>query len=153
PRPSGFTLAGQDAQREKLPSRKALEGVADIYSTHAKDPGDRLRAAALALLVVTGFRLGELLTLPLECEVTESDQGKTRYGLRYYKEKARGGEKMHEVRWLTATGAELARSAIAEIREITEPARERARILEQNPNRVPFPGYQGADHMSPNEVA
>jgi hypothetical protein len=85
--------------------------------------------------------------------VTESDHGKTRYGLRYYKEKARGAEKLFDVRWLTATGAELARKAIAEIRELTEPARSRARILEQNPNRVPLPGYQWSDHLSPHEVA
>lgn len=137
----------------KLPSKQALEGVADIYNTHAKSPADRLRAAALAILVVTGFRIGELLTLPLECEVTETHDERTRYGLRYYKEKARGAEKNLDVRWLTATGAELAQKAITEIRGLTAQARERAKILEQNPNRVPIPGYQWADHMSRDEVA
>ena len=38
-------------------------------------------------------------------------------------------------------------------REITTPARERARILEQNPNRIPIPGYQWADSLSRKEVA
>jgi hypothetical protein len=142
------TIAGQEARKTKLPSMRALEGVADIYSTYAKDPADRLRAAALAILVVTGFRLGELLTLPLECEVTESSLGTTRYGLRYYKEKARRAERLFDVRWLTVTGAELAQRALTEIREITA----RARVLEQNPNRVPLPGYQWADRMSPDEV-
>src|SRR5437667_1356281 len=47
------TLAGSQARKAKLPSIRTLEGVADIYSMHAKDPPDRLRAAALALLVVT----------------------------------------------------------------------------------------------------
>src|SRR5207248_7315008 len=100
----------------KLPSIRVLEGVADIYSSYAQAPADRLRACALAILVVTGFRLGELLTLPLECEVTEISDEKLRYGLRYYKEKARGAENMLDIRWLTATGAELARKAIMEIR-------------------------------------
>lgn len=156
PRPEDFhrhTIAGQEERRAKLPSMKALEGVADIYSIYAKDPADQLCAAALALLVVTGFRMGELLTLPLECEVTENDNGKIRYGLRYYKEKARGAEKMFDIRWLTATGAKLARNAITQIRELTEAARVRARILEQNPNCVPLPGYQWADRMSRDEVA
>ena len=150
---SRHTIAGQEERRQKLPSQKALEGVADIYRIHATEPGDRLRACALAILAVTGFRVGELLTLPLDCEVTEISGGKTRYGLRYYKEKARGAEKMFDVRWLTATGADLARKAITEIRAITPQARERAKILEQNPSRVPLPGYDWSDQMSPKEVA
>jgi hypothetical protein len=148
-----LTIAGQEARRVRLPSTRALEGVADIYSKYAKSPADRLRACALAILVVTGFRLGELLTLPLDCEVTEISNGKKRYGLRYYKEKTRGGEKMYDVRWLTATGAELAQKAVAEIREITSGARERAKILEQDPKRVPIPGHQWADCLSRGEVA
>ncbi len=147
------TIAGQEARKAKLPSRKALEGVAEIYHTHAKNPADRLCACALAILAVTGFRLGELLTLPLNCETVERVDGRERYGLRYYKEKTRGAEKMFDVRWLTAIGAELARKALAEIRELTLPARERANILEQNPNRVPIPGHQWADSLSANEVA
>jgi hypothetical protein len=59
---------------------------------------------------------------------------------------------MCDVRWLTATGTELARRAVSEIRELTSSARERAKILEQNPKRVPIPGYQWADHMSSSEV-
>lgn len=146
------TFAGQEARKKKLPSMRTLEGVADIYSTHAQDPADRLRAAALALLVVTGFRIGELLSLPLECEVTEIADGKPRYGLRYYREKARGAERLFDVRWLTATGADLARQAIAEIQRITAPARERAKVLEQDAKRVPIPGYQWADRLRPEEV-
>ncbi len=147
------TIAGQEARRARLPSMRALEGVADIYSKYAKSPADRLRACALAILVVTGLRLGELLTLPLDCEVTEISNGKKRYGLRYYKEKTRGGERMYYVRWLTATGAELAQKAVTEIREITSPARERAKILEQDPKRVPIPGHQWADRLGRVEIA
>lgn len=150
---SKHVIANQEARKKKLPSMRALEGVADIYHTYAKDPGDRLLACALAILVVTGFRLGELLTLPLDCEVTEVSNGKTRYGIRYYKEKAKGTGKMLDVRWLTAIGAELAQKTILEIREITSPIRQRAKILEDNPHRVPIPGYQWNDHMSPDEVA
>ena len=50
-----------DRLGRRVVAERTLEGVADIYSTHAKDPADRLRAAALALLVVTGFRIGELV--------------------------------------------------------------------------------------------
>jgi len=147
------TIAGQQARRDRLPTDAALEGLADIYRQHATEERDRLRAAALAILVVTGFRIGELLTLPVDCEVEEGRTGKPRYGLRYYKEKARGGEKMCAVRWLTPIGAQLARRAITEIRTVTEGARERARILEQTPHRVAVPGSHWAARMTSDEAA
>jgi hypothetical protein len=146
------TISGQQERRDRLPTDGALQGIADIYSEHAKEPADRLRAAAVAILVVTGFRIGELLTLPLDCEVEEVRGGKARYGIRYYKEKARGAEKMFAVRWLTATGAELARQAIHEIRTLTQDARTRARVLEKTPHRVPLPGIHWAARMTTAEV-
>jgi hypothetical protein len=136
-----------------MPSKAALEGLADIYQRYAKEPPDRLRACTLAILVVTGFRINELLTLPEDCEVKEVRGGKQRYGLRYYKEKARGGERMFEVRWLTPMGAELACQAIEEIREITRGFRQRARLLEKNPEKVPIPGHSRRDRVSPDEAA
>ena len=77
---------------------------------------------------------------------------KPRYGIRYYKEKARGAEKMFAVRWLTAIGAELARQAIHEIRTLTQDARTRARVLEKTPHRVPLPGFHWAARMTTIEV-
>ena len=146
------TINGQEERRDRLPTEAALQGIADIHSAHAKEPADRLRAAAVAILVVSGFRIGELLTLPLDCEVEEVRGGKPRYGIRYYKEKARGAEKMFAVRWLTASGAELARQAIHEIRALTQDARARARVLEKTPHRVPIPGLHWAARMTPADV-
>lgn len=146
------TISGQQERRDRLPTDAALQGIADIYREHAKEPADRLRAAAVAILVVAGFRIGELLTLPLDCEVEEVRGGKARYGVRYYKEKARGAEKMFAVRWLTATGAELARKAIRDIRTLTRDARRRAAVLEKTPHRVPIPGFHWAARMTPAEV-
>jgi hypothetical protein len=147
------TISGQQERRDRLPTEAALQGIADIYREHAKEPADRLRAAAVAILVVTEFRIGELLTLPLDCEVEEVRGGKPRYGIRYYREKTRGAEKMFAVRWLTATGAELARQAIHEIRTLTQDARTRARVLEKTPHRVPIPGFHWAARMTTVEVA
>ena len=147
------TIAGQQARRDRLPTEAALAGLADIYREHATEPPDRLRICAIALLVVSGLRIGELLTLPLDCEVEETRRGELRFGLRYYREKSRGGEKLFAVRWLTSTGAELARKAIAEIRAITQLPRERARVLEASPERVPIPGYHWAAKMTAEQVA
>jgi integrase len=147
------TIAGQQERRDRLPTEAALLGLADIYRELATEPRDRLRIAAIAILMVTGLRIGELLTMPVDCEVEESRAGKPRYGLRYFREKSRGGARMFAVRWLTATGAELARSAIAEIRDLTNAARLRAQALERTPQRVPIPGYHWAARMSAAEVS
>lgn len=155
PRPQDFnnhTLAGQEARRAKLPSSRTLEGLADIYCNLAVEPRDRLLAAAMALLVVTGLRVGELLTLPEACEVSERYEDKEAYGIRYYKEKSRGGARQFAVRWLTSLQAELARKAVAEIRHLTAAAREQARVLEAHPERIILPGVAAGQWLSIEEV-
>ena len=147
------TIAGQEARRDRLPTEAVLNGLADIYREHAVEPRDKLRAAALAILVVTGFRIGELLTLPLDCEVRETRGGQPRYGLRYYREKTRGGARLLAVRWLTPIGTELAQAAISQIREITHAARQRAKVLELSSHRVPIPGFHWGARMTQGEVA
>lgn len=151
PRPddiSQHTIAGQEERMSKLPSPRVLDGLAELYSTKAEQPSDRLLLAAIALLVVTGLRIGELLTLPEDCEIKENRNGRPAYGLRYYAEKTRGGEKLFDIRWLTPIGSELAQKAIAEIRDITFNARLRARELEQHPDRVSIPGFSWAERIS-----
>ena len=148
------TIAGQHARRDRLPSEAHVaNGLADIYREHAVEPRDKLRAAALAILVVTGFRIGELLTLPLDCEVRETRGGQIRYGIRYYREKTRGGARLLAVRWLTPIGAELAQEAISWIRKVTHAARQRAKLLEISPHRVPIPGFHWGARMTRREVA
>ena len=147
------TIAGQEARRDRLPTEAVLNGLADIYREHAVEPRDKLRAAALAILVVTGFRIGELLTLPLDCEVRETRGGQPRYGLRYYREKSRGGRRLLAVRWLTPIGAALAQEAIDRIWKITHAARQRAHVLENSSHRVPLPGFHWGARMTRLEVA
>jgi hypothetical protein len=147
------TIAGQEARRDRLPTEAVLNGLADIYREHAVEPRDGLRAAAIAILVVTGFRVGELLTLPFDCEVHETRDGQPRYGLRYYREKSRGGRRLRATRWLTPIGADLAQEAISRIRKITDAARQRAKVLEHSPHRVPLPGFHLGARMTRRDVA
>lgn len=157
PRPSDFnnhTLSGQAARRAKLPSANALNGLADIYWELATEPADRLLAAAIAILTVTGFRVGELLALPEDCEVYEQQRPKQEaYGIRYYKEKSKGEQKMLAVRWLTPLQAELAQQAIAEIRRLTATARVHAREIEAHPDRIIFPGIEPEQRLSVPEAS
>src|SRR5579859_5271714 len=53
------TIAGQELRRAKLPSTEALKGLAAVYHKFAEDKPDRLLIASIAILVVTGFRIGE----------------------------------------------------------------------------------------------
>lgn len=141
-------------RKTKLPSKRSLEGLARVYSELATDPEDRARIAAIALLAVTGFRIGELLSLPLDCLVMEKDRnGNEVTGIRYYVEKVRGGAYAAGIRWLSPVQAELARQAIDEIKQLTASAREQAKVLEKNPERVEIPGLDAEDLLDVEEAA
>jgi integrase len=72
----------EEAVRSGLPSTQAIEGLGNIYR-HAQEPKDQLRSAIVALLIATGLRIGEVLALSWDCEVSEIREGKASYGLRY----------------------------------------------------------------------
>lgn len=146
------TIAGREERKAKLPSRNSLHGLAEIYRL-AIDPPDQLLSAAIAITASAGFRVGELLTLPYDCEVKEERAGKPRYGLRYYKEKNRGDERLFAIRWLTPIQAELARDAILRIRSLTEAHRQRAGVLESNSDRVPISVDGATDRLTAEDVA
>jgi integrase len=149
---NNHTLAGQEARRARLPSPRALEGLADLYCQKDVSPADRLRLAAVALLIVTGLRIGELLTMPLDCEVYEHRNGQSYYGLRYHREKVGSSLEVGAVRWLSPVQAELAQEAVSEIRQLTAVPRARAKILEQYPDRVPIPGHHEDEWLTKKQL-
>jgi hypothetical protein len=148
-----YTLDGHLDRMKRLPSDDAIHAVGDIYAKHAKEPADRLIACVLALMLATALRIGEALTLPLDCLCSEGAGARRRWGIRYHKEKSRGGEKQLAVRWMTPKQAELAKEAIKEARSITEIARTQARVLETAPDRVPLPGFRWNTLLRREEVA
>ncbi|MGA1981112.1 MAG: hypothetical protein ABSG84_01455 [Acidobacteriaceae bacterium] len=155
PRPDDserYTLDGQESRQEKMPPEDAIFAIGKMFSGLATNERERLVVCALALLLATAFRVGEVLTLPLDCEVTEGSGADQKYGLRFYKEKSPGGEKRFAVRWLTAAQAELAKAAIAEVRNLTEAARKRARVLERYPDTVPLPDILPDELLAGDQV-
>jgi hypothetical protein len=140
------TIAGREERKARLPTSQSLHGLAEIYRA-AKEPADLLLSAAMAITAATGFRVGELLALPCDCEVDEDRKNKRRYGLRYYKEKNNEDEKLFAIRWLTPLQAELARDAITRIRSLTEASRQRAIELERDPCRVPLPKHVKSERL------
>jgi integrase len=148
-----YTLEGQELRRAKMPSEEAIYAIGDMFSGLVANERDRLVVCALAILVATGLRVGEVLTAPFECEASEGSGHFRRDGLRYYKEKSRGGEKRLAVHWMTVRQAELVRAAISQVRGLTTLARERARILEATPDVVPLPGISPDDLLTAERVA
>jgi integrase len=148
-----YTLDGQVERMKRMPSDEAIRAVADIYARYAKEPADRLIACILAVMMATGLRIGETLTLPLDSICSEGAGAKKRWGIRYHKEKLQGGQKQLAVRWMTPKQVELATTAIKEARAITGPARAQASVLETTPDRVRLPGHRWNEMLRVEEVA
>lgn len=133
----------------KMPSAAALDALADI-SNNPMDDDERILVRVIDLLAVGGFRLGEGLSLPLNCWVETpalDDNGRvktdpttgapiTRYGIRYWPEK--GGDPY--VKWLSDIAVPLAKRAVDDLTLLCAEARAVAKVLEENPDRVPLPG-------------
>ena len=143
-RPTHFDRIGVERERKrgrKLPSERAIAALGEAYR-RARRPIDVLAASAYALLLVTHSRISELHRLDAyDCEVEVIENGKERYGLRWYPSK--GGEP--ETRWIPTAFVSLARDALERIRDVTDPARELARrymadepILPQDDPNDPF---------------
>lgn len=141
----GLDEASQEKGLRKMPSQEALTALADA-SNNPLDDNECVLLRHIDLLAATGFRVGEALTLPLDCWVEEAKIGSDgkavrdpatglpviRYGIRYWPEK--NGDPI--VRWLATAAVDLARRAITEIEKLCRPARNMARWMEQHPNRI-----------------
>ncbi|HEX8454908.1 MAG TPA: hypothetical protein VF647_22715 [Longimicrobium sp.] len=145
--------ARKEARLDRLPEQQTLYCAAQIYRIDplapqfrktASEPLVRLLICALGLQLVTGLRARELLTLPADCFVREARQGRVRLAIRFWNCKARGGRMQWALRWLSPLGAVLAERLLAEILDLTGPARLRARTLEEDQSRVSFSG-EGTD--------
>jgi hypothetical protein len=147
-----YCLDERERNQGKQASPRVVAAVCDLFADDSLPPPDRLLICAVVILIFSGFRIGELLSLPVDCEHEERYHGRSYYGLRYFREKTRGGEQMHATRWLPPTNARVVRQAIAEIRGITAAARERARVLESHPDTVPIPDVEPGDWLSRNQV-
>lgn len=141
------------AAERKLPAPGVLETLAGIYyriTTAQEDAVSEVSEwmliviSAVAILMLTGLRVGELVTLPFDCEVEDRLPGGApdgpashRYGIRYWVEKT--GKKTMRIKWISPTAEPILRASIARIKRLTAAARSRAKILEADPTRVTLP--------------
>lgn len=159
------TLDGKKlAAARKLPAPGVPEALADIYRRLITVPAGEVSdytlvlISAVAVLMFTGMRLGELLTLPFDCEVEEGVPAREpggadvrRYGLRYWVEKTR--KKTRRVKWISPTAEPVVREAVRRIKALTAEARRRAKVLEEHPTEVPLPpDVAGLDTLTRDQL-
>lgn len=150
-----YTLDGREKRKEEhLPSDRAIEAVAHIYSSSDLDldPSDRLLSCVTALLTATGLRVGEILTLPVDPLSKSTRNGDTRWHLKYWPEKTGKATREKDLLHLTERPASLVSEAIDKIQAITSSARQRARVLEQHPGRAPIEDLSPDDLLTTEEV-
>jgi hypothetical protein len=152
PRPedsSRRTLTGEEERMRYRPSDAALRAVIDVYRNRDLGSEDRLLICLTVILLCTGLRIGEAITL----SARPLTKRRGTVGLRYWKEKSIAGAAAC-VFWTTALQAELLVPAIEEVQALTAAARVRARVLEANPHCVPLPEWvSGAVELTSAEVA
>jgi integrase len=138
------------AAEVKLPAPGVLETLAGIYHRLTTAPDGTVRdwllifISGVAILMLTGLRIGELVTLSFDCELEEKrpkgdpcEPDSYWYGIKYWAEKR--GRKASRIKWVSPTAEPIVRASIARIKRLTAAARERARVLEADPTRVPLP--------------
>lgn len=154
PRPLDGDELSEEGQRigaEKMISPEALNRLAEI-SANPPDDETRLIIRIVDLMVLGGFRIGEVLTLPLNCWVENRDspvvnpatgEKMVPCGIVYAAEKVRD----YRTKWLPLAGVEMARRAIDDLARLCAPARKAASWMERNPGRLmPF------GHLSPDDL-
>jgi hypothetical protein len=132
-----------DEEDDRMPSERALEALTRV-SQLVTAPEDVLRIRVVELLMCASWRIIDVMRLPIDCEVHEpvTRNGKTvlnpdgspamRYGLGYRGSKGFIGD----VKWITTPMVDVAKRAIADIREITDEPRRAALWMEKNPGRA-----------------
>jgi len=141
---------GQRIGADKMISPEALNRLAEI-SANPPDDETRLIIRIVDLMVLGGFRIGEALTLPLDCWVENRESAAVNpatgekmipCGIVYAAEKVRD----YRTKWLPPAGVEMARRAIDDLTRLCAPARVVADWMEKNPGRLmPF------GHLSPDD--
>ncbi|HAX2438205.1 integrase [Escherichia coli] len=126
---------GREANKnreEKLPSDIALNALAEIFANDPIDGRDIFTTSVFAMLMSAPSRISEVLALPADCEVFETDRdGIERYGWRFFAGKGYEGD----IKWIPTVMVSVAKTAVARIKMLTDNARQLAKWIESHPNR------------------
>lgn len=127
-------VAGRKVIDSKLPSDEALHAIAEMFASDPEDPQTIFATSAFALLLGGGFRIGEVLDLKIDAEIySQTDEGETRYGLRYEGKKGWGSD----IKWIEKTYTDVCQEAFRRLLQLSAPGRAFAAHMETKPH-VPY---------------
>lgn len=134
-RPEDTVRTGKEAKERrdaKLPSEEALDAIAAIFASRPAAGRDILSTCATAMLLSAPSRASALLALTERCEVTERKKdGSLAYGWRFPSDK--GAEP--SIKWVPDAMVDVAKDAVARLREATAQGRLLAAWLENHPDK------------------
>ena len=148
----------QKLQRDKVIPPGALKAFGEIYQEVMRGTGndpDRLLVSTTSLLLCTGYRIHELLTMPVDCwheRKGRDSEGRVMDGafLGFAPEK-NGLNDDTMPRWIPTSLVPVVKQSLDEILRITEPFRENARALTNG--GVNLPTLEEGRTYSGNETA
>lgn len=158
PPESNFSRVGKEhdmVRAEKLLTEMEMQAVGAVFH-HAKLPRHRYPIAMAALLCGQPGRIGEVLSLPVNCAFDDERDGRKIYRLRWRPEK--GGKPMTKnFSYATCPWIPHFKTALAWLTEISEPARKIAKWYEDNPTKLHLPEHlehlRSKEWLSLGEVA
>ncbi|EPK4611300.1 integrase [Yersinia enterocolitica] len=126
---------GREAKKnreKKLPSDIALNALAEIFADDPMDGRDIFTTSVFAMLMSAPSRISEVLALPADCEVFETDsEDIERYGWRFFAGKGYEGG----IKWIPTVMVGVAKTAITRTKMLSENARQLARWIEIHPDK------------------
>ena len=126
---------GREAKKnreEKLPSDIALNALAEIFANDPIHERDIFTTSVFAMLMSAPSRISEVLALPADCEVFETDrEGIERYGWRFFAGKGYEGD----IKWIPTVMVGVAKTAVARAKMLSENARQLAKGIEKHPDK------------------
>lgn len=118
-------------RNKRMPSKEALDALAEIFSNNPADAKDIFTSSTFALLMCAPSRITEILELPVDCEVEQEDsRGILRYGWRFYSGKGFGAD----IKWIPTEMVDIAKEAISRITLLTNESRKLALWIENGNN-------------------
>ena len=147
------------AAADKIPDADVLDAIAEIWNS-IDDPSDIILMGSIVLMHCAPWRIVEVLRIVRNCEIEDQKQGPNgavlapdglpvmRYGIRYWKEKS--GEP--DIKWIPTVMVDVAKNAIARIREATTDANQLAKWLHNHPGRAFLPCDDDKDEFTVKDV-
>lgn len=114
-------------------SESAIEGILTLHE-NTKDLDERLIIQVLKLLLFTGLRITELLSLDRNCLLIKVENGEEFVGIKYFPLK--GGSSTYRIKWFGDLSGRLVRQCIYDIQKLTFEAHKVTKWLVNNPQKT-----------------